>query len=736
MQTQELKIGGMTCAACSGRIERVLQKADGVEQIYVNLTTSIATVIYQEDIISSEEIINRIIKLGFEAKPFSETAEGDNGKRELQLLRLNLLVSVLLTTPLFLGMLLSWLGLSVHLLHNPWLQLILATPVQFIIGWRFYKHGALAIRALSPNMDVLIALGTSAAYFYSLYHVLAGHTVHGSMEGLYFESSMTVITLILLGKYLEARAGEKTSDAIHKLIALQPQTARLFKDGLEQEIPLAEVEPGDILLVRPGEKIPVDGTLQSGTASVDESMLTGESLPCDKKAGDGVFCASVNLAGSFLMQAERIGKDTTLSQMIKLVRSAQGIKAPIQKTADKVSAIFVPTILVIASLTFLLWLLMAKNFEAALLNAVSVLVIACPCSLGLATPTAIMVGTGLGAEHGILIKGGEYLETAHKITTVVLDKTGTITQGKPKVTDLLPHACTAETLLSGTAAIETYSEHPLARAICQFAKEQTLSLPQAEDFSSLTGMGVSGRIKNQVWYIGTRSLMEQCGIDYGVLEEQATELESTGKTVMFIGCEKNFLGLLAVADTIKPTSAEAIWQLQQLGCQVYMLTGDNTATAEFIARQAGISRVFAQVLPDNKSRIIAGLQAEGKVVAMAGDGINDAPALVTADIGFAMGGGTDIAMESASITLMRDDLLLIPSAIRLSKKTMQKIRQNLFWAFIYNAIGIPFAALGFLNPILAGAAMAFSSVSVVTNSLLLKRYRPEKFPSTKKGVCV
>lgn len=725
MQKKELKIGGMTCAACSGRIERVLSKTEGVRNISVNLTTAIAVVKFDEERISVDTIIEKIIKLGFEAEVFVEGEETDTEQKEEKNLKYSLILSAALTAPLILGMLLSWFGIHIHFLHNPWLQLILAIPVQFVVGWRFYKHGYLAAKALSPNMDVLIALGTSAAFFFSLYNVLAGKTIPGSMEGLYFESSMTVITLILLGKFLEAHAKAKTSDAIGKLIELQPQTATLLRNGTEKTVPLAEVEPGDLLLVRPGEKIPVDGVIADGSASIDESMLTGESLPADKGVGDTVFCASINLAGAFRMTAGKIGKDTTLSQIIKLVRSAQGVKAPIQKVADRVSAVFVPAILVIALLTFLGWLIAAKNFETALVNAVSVLVIACPCSLGLATPTAIMVGTGLGAEHGILIKGGEYLETAHKVSAVVLDKTGTITKGTPTVTDILPAERSRENLLLSAAAVETNSEHPLAQSICRYAREQGLTIPSVQNFKSRTGMGVSGIIDGVQWHIGTRALMAEAGIDCTEFEARAAALEAMGKTVMFAGADKAFMGLLAVADTIKETSAEAVQQLKDLGCTVVMLTGDNRATAEAIAETAGISQVFAEVLPNNKSAQVAKLQKEGYVVAMAGDGINDAPALATADIGIAMGGGTDIAIESANITLMRDDLTMIPAAIRLSKKTMQKIRQNLFWAFIYNSVGVPFAAFGFLNPILAGAAMAFSSVSVVTNSLLLRRFRPE-----------
>ena len=486
-------------------------------------------------------------------------------------------------------------------------------------------------------------------------------------------------------------------------------------------VELAEVEKGDILLVRPGEKIPVDGVITEGSTTIDEAMLTGESLPVDKKEGDTVFCATINMVGSFKMSALKIGKDSTLSQIIKLVRSAQGVKAPIQKIADKVSAVFVPAILVIALITLVGWMIYSKNFETALLNAVSVLVIACPCSLGLATPTAIMVGTGLGAEKGILIKGGEYLETAHKITAVLLDKTGTVTKGKPQVTDIISVNSDEEYLLQIIASVENNSEHPLAQAICKYAKEKNTELLKVTDFSSLTGLGVMAKIEDESIAIGTRSLMEQKSVDYIKYEEQADLMEKSGKTVMFVSRGDMLLGLIGVADTIKASSAEAVKQLKDLGCKVFMVTGDNKATAEFIAKQAGIDDVFAQVLPNNKARLAIQLKDEGYVVAMAGDGINDAPALASADIGIAMSGGTDIAIESADITLMYDDLCLIPSAIRLSKKTIKKIKQNLFWAFIYNSIGVPVAALGFLNPILAGAAMAFSSVSVVTNSLLLRR---------------
>ncbi|MBQ2614391.1 MAG: copper-translocating P-type ATPase [Clostridia bacterium] len=716
----------MTCAACSGRIERVLGKTEGIESAHVNLTTSIASIHYDEHLLSLEDIIAKIVKLGFEAEIFSGDFSEDTTQKEDRNLKYSLIFSGILTFPLILGMVLSWFGIHLHFLHLPWLQLLLATPIQFVVGWRFYKHGFLALKAGSPNMDVLIALGTGAAYFFSLYNVLSGNTQPGSMEGLYFESSMTIITLILLGKYLEARARAKTSDAIGKLIALQPQNATLIKDGSIQTIPLAEVQFGDILLVRPGEKIPVDGEIVDGHSAIDESMLTGESMPCDKGAGDTVFCASINLSGAFQMRAERIGRDTTLSQIISLVRSAQGVKAPIQKIADKVSAVFVPSILGIALLTFLGWFFLNGNLETALLNGISVLVIACPCSLGLATPTAIMVGTGLGAQNGILIKGGEYLETAHKLTAIVFDKTGTITKGTPALTDVISIGCDRQSLLAAVAAAEASSEHPLGRAIVQAAQTEQLSLPPIADFESITGKGISAKVDTALWVIGTRALMQEHQIEIDGLEETASSLEAMGKTVMFAGTGGKLMGLVAVADTIKPTAALAIRQLKELGCSVSMLTGDNQKTATAIAALAGIDQVFAEVLPNNKAKQIAALKEDGHLVAMVGDGINDAPALATADIGIAMGGGTDVAIESADITLMREDLLLVPTAIRLSRKTMQKIRQNLFWAFLYNSIGVPFAALGFLSPILAGAAMAFSSVSVVTNSLLLKFCHPER----------
>ena len=716
----DLKIIGMTCAACSGRIERVLAKTDGINYVNVNLTTEIASVDFADDKITDTEIISKIQKLGFGAEIYNEENENKNPSDDGFLLY-SFVISAVLTFPLILGMIFDWFGLHIHFLHNPWFQLILATPVQFIIGFRFYKHGFLALLAKSPNMDVLIALGTSAAYFFSLYNVLASKIVSGSMEGLYFESAMTVITLILLGKYMEARAKNKTSEAIQKLMQLQPEQATVIRDGEERRVAIGEVEIGDIILVRPGERIPVDGVLIDGASAVDESALTGESLPVDKAVGDNVFCATINCAGAFKIKTEKVGRETSLSQIIRMVREAQGHKAPIQKMADKVSAYFVPIILGIALLTFIVWLIISHNAETAIINAVSVLVIACPCSLGLATPTAIMVGTGRGAELGILIKGGEHLEMAHKISAVILDKTGTITKGTPEVTDVLLFSGTIskDEVIRTAAAVESLSEHPLGKAVAELglAGEKNIS-----DFKAYVGMGVCAKVDGTVVAIGTRELMTEFNaVISDFAEDETRKLEAEGKTVMLISYGSELIAAIAVADNIKDDSKEAIYNLKKMGIKPFMITGDNQRTASAIARTVGIDDFFAEAKPENKSEYIKKLQNEGHICAMVGDGINDAPALAAADVGIAMSDGTDIAMDAADITLMNGNLLLVPTVIKLSSATIKKIKQNLFWAFIYNSIGVPIAALGFLNPIIGGAAMAFSSVSVVTNSLLLKR---------------
>jgi Cu+-exporting ATPase len=727
--TVSLRIEGMTCASCSARVEKKLSGMGGVVQASVNLATEKASIQYDPSRIKSSDLIGAVESLGYHARMSEDVTDRERElrERELKSLRTTLIISAVLTAPLLLGMILWILGLRgpiVTFLHNPWFQLVLATPVQFIIGSRFYKHAWLSLKSKSANMDVLIAMGTSAAYFFSLYNAFFQKVEPGMMHDLYFEASAVIITLILLGKYLEAVAKGKTSEAIRKLMGLQAKTARVIRDGREEDIPIEEVQVGDIIVVRPGEKVPVDGIIIEGTSAIDESMLTGESLPVEKKAGDTVIGATINKFGSFTFKATRIGKDTALSQIIRMVEEAQGSKAPIQKMADKVSGVFVPVVIGIAIFTFVIWMIATGDTGRALISAVSVLVIACPCALGLATPTAIMVGTGKGAEKGILIKGGEHLETAYKINTVVLDKTGTITKGTPEVTDIIPLAGgSRQDLLSLAAIAEKRSEHPLGVAIYEQGKQELESVEDPGSFESITGMGVRARVRDREIHVGTRKLMASLGLDVSGIEEIVSGLEDQGKTAMILSSNGRVEGVIAVADTLKESSEKAISTLRKMGVEVYMITGDNERTAQAIAKQAGIDHVLAEVLPENKAKEVERLKSEGRIVAMVGDGINDAPALATANIGMAMGNGTDVAIEAADITLMRGDLATIPDAIRLSRKTMTKIKQNLFWAFIYNIIGIPFAALGLLNPMLAGGAMAFSSVSVVTNSLSLKRFK-------------
>ncbi len=724
----ELNISGMTCAACSTKIERKLSKTEGVTKASVNLATNKATVEYDPAKFKVSDVVKIIENLGFGAKPV-EAVNHDREKaereREIRRLRRELILSTILSSPLILAMLLTIFQIDIAFLHDWRFQLALATPVQFIIGFRFYRNSYYALRAKSPNMDVLVVMGTSAAYFYSVYNSFFQKLMPGMMmKDLYFEAATVIITLILLGKYLEAVAKGKTSEAIKKLMGLQAKTARVIRGGVEVDIPVDEVQVGEVIVVRPGEKIPVDGMIIDGSSSVDESMLTGESLPVEKEVGDQVIGATINKFGTFKFKTTKIGKETVLSQIIKMVEEAQGSKAPIQKIADQVSGVFVPIVLGVAALTFIVWYFGDYNLTKGIISAVSVLVIACPCALGLATPTAIMVGTGKGAEQGILIKGGEHLETAYKIDTVVLDKTGTITKGQPEVTDIIPlTGMDREELLRMAAVVEKKSEHPLGVAVFETAKRELGEVPDPEKFTAIPGRGVKASVKGKEVLVGTRKLMTEQGIDPASLESRLGELEDQGKTGMLMASDNKLVALIAVADVIKDTSAEAIRQLTELGIEVFMITGDNRRTAQAIAAQVGINNVLAEVLPENKAEEVEKLKAQGKVVAMVGDGINDAPALATADIGMAIGTGTDIAMEAADITLMRGDLRSIVTAIRLSRKTMSKIKQNLFWAFIYNTIGIPFAALGMLNPVIAGAAMAFSSVSVVTNSLSLKRFK-------------
>lgn len=726
----ELKIGGMSCAACAARIEKRINKMEGVAGANVNLATERASIEYDHAQVKASDIIAAVQALGYDAEKMEDMTgdrEQEERHREIKSLQITFIASVILSLPLLLAMTVHMLNLQIPwlaVLNKSYFHLALATPIQFIIGYRFYKNAYFALRSGSANMDVLVAMGTSAAYFFSLYKLLFEHA---PAKELYFEASAILITLVLLGKYLEALAKGRTSEAIRKLMGLQARTARVIRNGKEEDLPIEELEAGDVVVVRPGEKVPTDGQIVEGNSSLDESMLTGESLPVEKKAGDVVIGATINKFGSFKFVVTKVGKDTVLSQIIKMVEDAQGSKAPIQKIADQVAGVFVPGVLLIALITFLAWYFHGAGINKALISAVAVLVIACPCALGLATPTAIMVGTGKGAENGILIKGGEHLEMAYKLNAVVLDKTGTITKGEPEVTDVLVLSDLEEsTVLKLAATAEKRSEHPLGAAIYAKGCQEWGDLPDAESFEAIPGRGIIALISSREIIIGTRKFMAEKEIGITGNESAIDRLENEGKTVMFMAVNNRLEAILAVADTLKEHSRAAIQELKDMGIEVYMITGDNQRTARAIAEQVNISNVLAEILPENKAREVEKLKAQGKIVAMVGDGINDAPALATADIGMAMGTGTDVAMEAADVTLMRGDLRTIPAAIRLSRKTMNKIKQNMFWAFIYNLIGIPIAALGMLNPIIAGGAMAFSSVSVVTNSLTLRRYNPSK----------
>lgn len=727
-ETVTMPITGMTCAACVNRVEKGLKKVEGVINANVNLANEKAKIEYIPEITETDLLIQAVEKAGYEAK-LEEGSENENAKaKELEYKnqRNKFIVGSILST-VFLIMMLSDFAHSLNVnfnfsFHlNPWIQFMLATPVQFYVGGHFYKDAYKAIRGGSANMAVLVALGTSAAYFYSL--VL---TVMGSDGPLYFEASAIIITLIVLGKLMEVRAKGQTSEAIKKLMGLQAKTARVIRDGEEEDIPLEDVIKGDIIFVRAGEKIPVDGEIIEGNSSIDESMLTGESMPVSKDVGDTVIGATINKHGSFKFKATKVGKETALAQIIKLVEEAQGSKAPIQRLADQISGVFVPIVIVIAILTFAITAFLV-GFTPALISAVAVLVIACPCALGLATPTAVMVGTGKGAENGVLIKSAEHLESAHRLTTIVLDKTGTITKGEPEVTDIITFGNIQEVeLLQLAATAEKGSEHPLGEAIVIRAKEKGLKLKEVTQFQAIPGHGIEGNIGVRKILIGNKKLMTEHGIEFISVLEQMENLENQGKTAMLVAIDNELKGIIAVADTVKETSAMSVKKLKEQGLEVIMITGDNQRTAQAIAKQVGIKYVLAEVLPEDKSKEVEKLKKEGQIVAMVGDGINDAPALVAANIGIAIGTGTDIAMEAADVTLMKGDLMGIVDTIKLSKATMRKIRQNLFWAFAYNVLLIPVAAFGLLNPILAGAAMAFSSVSVVTNTLFLRRWKPSR----------
>lgn len=744
-----IPIGGMTCAACAQRVEKGIKKLEGITSVSVNLATEKATVVYNPQALRLSAIRETIEKAGYKALEMNKTNAANEDKvrkqKEIKTLWTKFTASTVFTVPLFyiaMVPMLTQYGIRLpypagldpmnYPLIYALLELLLTIPV-LAVGYKFYTIGFKSLFRGSPNMDSLIAIGTSAAVLYSVYNTwqIAQGNFH-AVEALYFETAGVIITLILLGKSLEAVSKGKTSEAIKKLMGLAPKTALIILDGQEKEIPIDEVEIGDIIVVKPGAKIPVDGTVIDGHTSIDESMLTGESMPLDKKAGSSVYAATINTTGIIQFRADKVGAETALAQIIKLVEDAQGGKAPIAAMADKVSGVFVPIVCIIALVAGVAWYFgTGGDLTFALTIFISVLVIACPCALGLATPTAIMVGTGKGAENGILIKGGEALETAHQIKTIVFDKTGTITEGKPTVTDVLTTGeIIADKLLQITASAEKGSEHPLGQAIVIGAQNKGLELLKVESFKSITGRGIETKIEGQIVLAGNRKLMDEHGIVLKSTEQQSDRLAEEGKTPMYVAIDGYLAGIVAVADVVKSSSKAAIESLHRMGIEVAMITGDNKKTAAAIAKQVGIDRVLAEVLPQDKSNEVKKLQDEGKKVAMVGDGINDAPALAQADIGIAIGSGTDVAMESADIVLMRSDLMDVPTAIDLSKQTIRNIKQNLFWAFGYNVVGIPIAAgvlhlFGgpLLNPIFAAAAMSLSSVSVLTNALRLKQFK-------------
>lgn len=748
MRKELLDIKGMSCSACSARIEKVVGKMKGVVSINVNLLKNNAHIAYDETIVDEAAIIAKIEKLGFGAAPHVQMAQVqaepvDTAAQEMAELKERLVLSACFTAPIFylhMGQMYGWplpafvLGMENKLI-SALLQLLLCIPVLFI-GRKYFIHGFKNLWDRAPNMDSLIAIGSGAAFVYGLYAVfgLAYVFGHGELEllpsfsdALYFESAAVILTLITMGKFLEARAKSRTSDAIAKLMNLAPKTALVQRHGMEGEIPVEEVVTGDIIIVKSGAAVPVDGKIIEGSGSVDESAITGESIPVDKRIGDAVTGGTINKSGYFKMEATAVGENTTLAKIIYLVEQATSSKAPIAKLADKISGIFVPTVISISLVSALVWLALGQTPHFALTIAISVLVISCPCALGLATPTAIMVGTGRGAANGILIKSAESLETAHSIDTVVLDKTGTITEGKPRVTDILAVNGNTAELLRFAASIEKLSEHPLAEPIVQEAGAKGLELLPADSYEMLVGRGLKATVNGAEGLAGNLMLMHESGIELQNLAAEGQSLAHAGKTPLYFAAAGKLLGIIAVADTVKATSAAAIAELQNQNIKVWMITGDNEATAQSIGAQVGVDKVVAQVLPQDKERIVRELQEQGRKVAMVGDGINDAPALARADVGIAIGAGTDIAIEAADIVLMKSDLLDVPKAVKLSHKVMKNIKENLFWAFFYNVIGIPLAAGLFyplwgmlLNPMIGAAAMSFSSVSVVSNALRLR----------------
>jgi Cu+-exporting ATPase len=750
MNTTTLKLHGMSCAGCANSIESAIRAVPGVSESNVNFGIGRASVTYNPAQTDIAAIQAAVVAAGYSAEPIQEQdlltgdndAERKNRRAESRDLQRKVWTGGIISAILVIGSIPMMTGLSIPWipmwLHDSWFQAVLTAPVQFWCGKSFYINSWKAFKHHASTMDTLIALGTSASYFYSLFVTIFPHVLiaQGLEASVYYETAAVVITLILLGRLFENRARGQTSEAMRKLMGLQAKTARIIRNGQELEVPIVEVQLGDIILVRPGEKIPVDGEVIEGRSTVDEAMVTGESVAAKKQPGDEVIGATINKTGSFKFRATRVGKDTFLAQIVKLVQQAQGSKAPIQKLADRVTGWFVPVVIAIAIFTFIIWYNVMGNVTLALTTTVGVLIVACPCALGLATPTSILVGTGKGAENGILIKGADSLELAHKLQVIVLDKTGTLTQGKPTVTDFITIDGTAHNnelnLLQLAASIEQNSEHPLAEAVVQYARSQQVEINDISKFEAIAGSGVQGQIADRFVRVGTQRWMNELGLDTQVLDRQKDTLEHLGKTVIWIAVDEMVQGLMGITDALKPSSADTVRTLQKMGLEVVMLTGDNRPTAEVIARQVGITRVLAEVRPEQKASTISELQASGKIVAMVGDGINDAPALAQADVGIAIGTGTDVAIAASDITLISGDLQGVITAIQLSRATMQNIRQNLFFAFIYNIAGIPIAAgilfpfFGWLlSPMVAGGAMAFSSVSVVTNALRLRNFQPK-----------
>ena len=719
MESIDLKITGMNCASCVGRIEKALNSRDGVVTSTVNFATESARVEFDPEVVEKEQLLEVVAQAGYTASVREEEKKISAPKRKINWAKWKIIMSALLSLPLVLPMLVAPFGFSIEI--TPLVQALLATPVQFVFGAGFYQGTWSAIKARSANMDVLVALGTSAAYFLSWYLLFKDGSNH-----LYFESAAVIITLVLFGRYLEAKAKRQTSAAIRALQDLKPDRARILIEGVEKEIDAANLSLGDVLIIRPGERIPADSVILKGKSAVDESMITGESLPVEKNVGDKIVGASINADGLLQARVEAVGAQSMLSQIIQMVEDAQALKAPIQRLVDKVSSYFVPAVLLIALVTIVVAGIVLGDWERAIIQGVAVLVIACPCALGLATPTSIMVGTGVAAKAGILIKDAEALERTHLVTMVAMDKTGTLTQGRPKVSQIVSFEGSDSENLKILATIQSSSEHPLAKAVVERAKEQGLKFSHPEDSKNLPGKGVRATVDGIHYELGSKKLAMESGLLENDTNVKAQELEKKGESVSFLMDQDagKVRCLVSFVDPIKESSLETVAALKNLGVQALMLTGDNYGSAKEVASKLGIEKFRAEVLPGDKSKLVQEFKEQGQVVAMVGDGINDAPALAAADVGFAMSTGTDVAMHSAGVTLMRGNPLLIPDAISVSKATYSKIKQNLFWAFIYNIIGIPLAAFGFLNPMIAGAAMAMSSVSVVGNSLLLRRWRP------------